>query len=50
MFHSKLSLKKMLPVSCLTSRFWGNRQHPEDTHGLVAFVNALVFHLLNVWQ
>lgn len=39
-----------LPVSYLTSRFWCGGQQPEDAHGLVALVDALVFHLLDVRQ
>lgn len=34
----------------LTFRFCGRGQHFEDTHGLVAFVNAHLFHLLDVGQ
>lgn len=37
-------------VASLTSRFRSDRQHPKDTLGLVAFVDALVLHLLNVRQ
>lgn len=40
-----------LPVGChLTFWFLGGRQHPEDAHGLVSFVDALVLHLLDVRQ
>lgn len=34
----------------LTSAFRSLRQHLEDAHGVVAFVDTAVLHLHDVWQ
>ena len=43
-----LAVFRCVLVSCLTFTFCGHRQHLENAHGLVAFVDAHRFHLLDV--